>query len=61
MANNFRSAIFELSDDYVTKSAQLSPIAATSLGIPAGNHELDDFSLAGTQRSADLTSAPLVR
>lgn len=59
MTSNFRSAIFELSDDYVTKSAELSPIAATSLGISVGNHELDDFSLAGTQRSADLTKRTL--
>jgi len=59
MANNFRSAIFELSDDYVSKTAELSPISATSLGIPGHNHELDDFSLAGTQRSADLTKRTL--
>jgi uncharacterized protein (DUF885 family) len=59
MANNFRSAIFELSNDYVSKTAELSPISATSLGIPGHNHELDDFSLAGTQRSADLTKRTL--
>jgi uncharacterized protein (DUF885 family) len=59
MANNFRSAIFELSNDYVSKTAELSPITATSLGISGHNHELDDFSLAGTQRSADLTKRTL--
>ena len=59
MANQFRSPIFELSDDYVSQSAALSPISATSLGIPGYNHLLDDFSLAGTQRSADLTKRTL--
>jgi uncharacterized protein (DUF885 family) len=59
MANQFRSPIFELSDDYVSQSAALSPISATSLGISGYNHQLDDFSLAGTQRAADLTKRTL--
>jgi uncharacterized protein (DUF885 family) len=59
MTNKFRSPIFELSHDYVSQSAALSPIAATSLGIAGYNDKLDDFSLAGTQRSADLTKRTL--
>lgn len=59
MTNQFRSPIFELSHDYVSQSAALSPISATSLGISGYNHLLDDFSLAGTQKSADLTKRTL--
>ena len=54
-----RSPIFALSDSYVEKSARLSPMASTSLGITDLNDQLDDFSIAGRAVEADLTRATL--
>jgi uncharacterized protein (DUF885 family) len=54
-----RSPIFALSDSYVEKSARLSPLAATYLGITDLNDQLDDFSIAGRAVEADLTRATL--
>ncbi len=54
-----RSPIFALSDSYVEKSARLSPMAATYLGITDLNDQLDDFSIAGRAIEADLTRATL--
>jgi len=41
-----RSEIFALSDEYIDTAARMSPMAATSLGIPGYDHLLDDFSTA---------------
>ena len=49
-----QSAIFELSDEYITQSAKLSPMTATFLGIPGYDHLLDDFSLEGSKRKPAL-------
>jgi len=54
-----RSPIFALSDSYVEKSARLSPMASTYLGISDLNDQLDDFSIAGRAVEADLTRATL--
>ena len=54
-----RSPIFALSDSYVEKSARLSPMASTYLGIADLNDQLDDFSIAGRAVEADLTRATL--
>ena len=54
-----RSPIFALSDSYVEKSARLSPMAATYLGITDLNDQLDDFSIAGRAVEADLTRTTL--
>ena len=54
-----RSPIFALSDSYVEKSARLSPMASTYLGITDLNDQLDDFSIAGRAVEADLTRATL--
>jgi uncharacterized protein (DUF885 family) len=54
-----RSPIFALSDSYVEKSAHLSPMASTYLGITDLNDQLDDFSIAGRAVEADLTRATL--
>ena len=54
-----RSPIFALSDSYVEKSARLSPMASTYLGITDLNDQLDDFSIAGCAVEADLTRATL--
>lgn len=49
-----RTSIFELSDRYISELATLSPITATFLGIPGSDDKLDDFSLAGSEKRADL-------
>jgi uncharacterized protein (DUF885 family) len=54
-----RSPIFALSDSYVEKSARLSPMASTYLGVTDLNDQLDDFSIAGRAVEADLTRATL--
>jgi uncharacterized protein (DUF885 family) len=54
-----RSPIFALSDSYVEKSARLSPMSATYLGITDLNDQLDDFSIEGRAVKADLTRATL--
>ena len=54
-----RSPIFALSDSYVEKSARLSPMSSTYLGITDLNDQLDDFSIEGRAVKADLTRATL--
>ena len=54
-----RSLIFALSDSYVEKSARLSPMASTYLGITDLNDQLDDFSIAGRAVEADLSRVTL--
>ena len=54
-----RSPIFALSDSYVEKSARLSPMASTYLGITDLNDQLDDFSIAGRAVEANLSRATL--
>ncbi len=59
MLSHHRSPIFELSDRYISELAALSPITATFLGIAGNDHRLDDFSLAGSERRADLIRSTL--
>jgi uncharacterized protein (DUF885 family) len=54
-----RSPIFALSDSYVEKSARLSPMGSTYLGITDLDDQLDDFSIAGRAVEADLTRETL--
>jgi len=54
-----RSPIFALSDSYVEKSARLSPMSSTYLGIADLNDQLDDFSIAGRAVEADLSRETL--
>ena len=54
-----RSPIFALSDSYVEKSARLSPMSSTYLGLTELNDQLDDFSIAGRAVEADLTRQTL--
>ncbi len=56
-----RSPIFALSDSYVEKSARLSPMSSTYLGITDLNDQLDDFSIEGCALEADLTRATLAQ
>ncbi len=57
----FRSPIFELSHTYVDDAATLSPMDCTYLGNGLNQDKLDDFSIAGAQKSADLTKATLAK
>jgi uncharacterized protein (DUF885 family) len=54
MTTTHRSPIFELNDQYITDSAKLSPINASFLGLTDYDDQLDDFSLAGSQRKPAL-------
>lgn len=54
MTSIVQSPIFQLSDDYITEAAKLSPIGATFLGIPGYDHLLDDFSLEGSKKKPAL-------
>ena len=56
-----RSPIFALSDSYVEKSARLSPMSSTYLGMTDLNDQLDDFSIEGRAVKADLTRATLAQ
>ena len=53
------SPVFELADRYVSAVAELDPIAATHLGVPGHDHELPDYSPAGTRAQARLAAATL--
>jgi uncharacterized protein (DUF885 family) len=59
MTPKHRSPIFELSDQYITEAATLSPIGATFLGIKSYDDQLDDFSLAGSEKYAQLVRRTL--
>jgi uncharacterized protein (DUF885 family) len=59
MTTNHRSPIFQLSDEYITESAILSPIGATFLGIKGYDGQLDDFSLVGSEKTAELVRGTL--
>ena len=56
-----RSAIFQLSDEYVVENARLSPMSATSLGIAGSDHLLDDFSLAHETKVAEYVRDVIAR
>ena len=51
----YRSEIFELSDIYIDQSAAMSPMACTYLGKDVDQDKLDDLSIAGMAKSAQLT------
>ncbi|NBQ99200.1 MAG: DUF885 domain-containing protein [Actinobacteria bacterium] len=53
------SEIFELSDRYIDKVAELSPCSATYLGIAGHDHLMTDFSPAGHDARRDLDAATL--
>ncbi len=48
------SAVYNLSDQYIEKQAELDPGTATYLGIPGHDHEMTDFSPAGHEARAQL-------
>ena len=59
MISENETPIFQLSDEYVTESAKLSPISATYLGIPGFDDQLDDFSLEGSTKKQVLIKETL--
>jgi uncharacterized protein (DUF885 family) len=46
--------IYEIADDYVERSAALDPVSATGEGIAGHDHELTDYSPAGSEARAAL-------
>jgi len=56
---SYRSEIFEISDTFVDNSAALSPMECTYLGNGLNQDKLDDFSIAGAERAAELTRRTL--
>ncbi|MGA1610021.1 MAG: DUF885 domain-containing protein [Candidatus Nanopelagicaceae bacterium] len=56
MSGNWQSEsiIAKVSEEYVTESAKLSPIASTNLGIKGLDDQLDDFSLEHAEKGAQL-------
>ncbi len=59
MTSEIQSPIFQLSDEFIAESTKLSPIAATFLGVPGYDDQLDDFSLEGSQKKPELIRATL--
>jgi uncharacterized protein (DUF885 family) len=47
--------IDQIADKYVEDVIALSPLTATSMGVPGHDHEIDDLSPAGLEAEADLT------
>ena len=52
---------FEISDEFTERWADLSPIAATNMGIGGRDHLIMDFSPEGAARRLDLYSETAVR
>jgi uncharacterized protein (DUF885 family) len=55
----YRSEIFEISDFFVTQSSALSPMRCTHLGNGLNQDKLDDLSLAGKEKQAELVREAL--
>ncbi|HEX5586117.1 MAG TPA: DUF885 domain-containing protein [Acidimicrobiia bacterium] len=54
-----QSPVFELAEAYVERFAALDPVAATGEGIGGHDHELTDYSPAGSDERAELDRATL--
>ena len=52
MPDSAASPIFELTDRYVERFAALDPLSATGEGIVGHDHEMTDFSPAGSDERA---------
>ena len=57
----YRSEIFELSDIFIDEAAALSPMSCTYLGKDVDQDKLDDFSIAGMAKMAQLTRETLAK
>ena len=51
----YRSEIFELSDTYIDQLSAMSPMSCTYLGKDMDQDKLDDLSIAGMAKTAQLT------
>jgi len=49
------SAISKILDNFLEEGIKLSPIGATMLGVPGFDDQLDDLSMAGNEKRAELT------
>ena len=54
-----QSPVFELADRYVERFAALDPVSATGEGIGGHDHEMTDYSTAGSDERAELDRATL--
>ncbi len=59
MAETSPRPVRDAADAYVSRLAELNPILATSLGLPAGQDRLPDLSPAGEQAEDELRIATL--
>ncbi|MEI6407397.1 MAG: DUF885 domain-containing protein [Actinomycetes bacterium] len=59
--NISRSPIFDISDEFIQKCAELSPILASNLGITGFDGQLDDYSYAHAERTAEYLKDVLAR
>jgi uncharacterized protein (DUF885 family) len=57
----YRSEIFELSDIFIDEAAALSPMSCTYLGKDVDQDKLDDLSIAGMAKMAQLTRETLAK
>ena len=53
------SAISTILDNFLEEGIKLSPIGATMLGVPGLDDQLDDLSMEGNQKRAELTRKTL--
>ncbi|MFM7501485.1 MAG: DUF885 family protein, partial [Actinomycetota bacterium] len=53
------SAISKILDNFLEEGIKLSPIGATMLGVPGFDDQLDDLSMAGNEKRAELTRKAL--
>lgn len=57
----YRSEIFEISDVYIDQSAAMSPMECTYLGKDLNQDKLDDFTIEGMAKFAQLTRETLTK
>ena len=51
--------ISQILDRFMEEGIKLSPIGATMLGVPGLDDQLDDLSMAGNEKRAELTRSTL--
>ena len=56
-----RTAIDAIADDYVDRVVALSPLTATSIGVPGAHDAYDDFTPDGWLRASELRRGTLAR
>ena len=51
--------ISKILDNFMEEGIKLTPIGATMLGVPGLDDQLDDFSMVGQEKQADLARRTL--